>query len=59
MNTHFAELLNAVICIISIYAAFLRFNFGGPLGTISNVQGVLANMKIVHHVSNKNDKILL
>lgn len=55
MNTHFAELLNAVICIISIYAAFLRFNFGAPLGTISNVQGVLANMKIVHHVNNKND----
>lgn len=38
-----------------IYVAFLRFNFRGPLGTISNVQGVVANMKIACHVSNKND----
>lgn len=55
MNTHFEKLLNAVICIFSIYVAFLRFNFRGSLGTISNAQGVLANRKIAFHVSNKND----
>lgn len=41
MNTHLEGKLNAVVCVFSVYATFLRFNFGDPPDTVNSVQGIL------------------
>lgn len=58
MNSHLKQ-LKIIICIRSISATFLRFNFGDPPGIVISVLGVLENMKIIYHIRNKNDKFLL
>lgn len=58
MNTDLEKLLNAMIRVFSIYVTFLVCTFSILeifLPQLVNVQGVLVNMKIIYHVSNKND----
>ena len=54
MNTDF-EKLNAITFVFAIDAIFLLFSFAGPPGTVSSVQGILTNKKIVHNVRNKSN----
>lgn len=58
MNSHLKQ-LKIIICICSISATFLRFNFGDLPGIVISVLGVLDNVKIIYHIRNKNDKFLL